>query len=114
MGESTMPQTSPTILPGRATVSAPPRQANTGKYINDCFASSPVVIGKREVVAKRQRRLASYEVAGGAAKQVLRPEWTPDFLRPVGSILPHRASPAISLLENSFPRKFMKLNSHLV
>jgi hypothetical protein len=114
MGESTMPQTSPTILPGRATVSAPPRQANTGKYINDYFASSPLVIGKREVVAKRQRRLASYEVAGSMARKVMCPEWTPDFLRPVGSILPHRASPAISLLENSFPRKFMKLNSHLV
>jgi hypothetical protein len=79
MGESTMPQTSPTILPGRATVSAPPRQANTGKYINDYFASSPLVIGKREVVAKRQRRLASYEVAGSMARKVMCPEWTPDF-----------------------------------
>jgi len=80
----------------------------------DNFAALPLVLGKRELVAKRQRMLASYEVAGGTAKPVLRPEWTPDFLRPIRSILPHRALPAISLLENSIPRKFMKSNSHLV
>jgi len=46
----------------------------------DNFAALPLVLGKRELVAKRQRMLASYEVAGGTAKQVLRPESTPDSL----------------------------------
>jgi hypothetical protein len=35
----------------------------------DWFASLAVVGGKREVVAKRQRILASYEVAGCTTKQ---------------------------------------------
>jgi hypothetical protein len=33
----------------------------------------------------------SYEVAGGTANQVLRPESTPDFLRPVRKVLQNMA-----------------------
>jgi hypothetical protein len=36
----------------------------------DNFAALPLVLGKRELVAKRPRMIASYEVAGGTAKQI--------------------------------------------
>jgi hypothetical protein len=36
----------------------------------DNFASLALVLAKRVLVAKRQRMLASYEVAGGTAKQI--------------------------------------------
>jgi hypothetical protein len=38
-----------------------------------------------KIVAQRRRKLASYEVAGNAPNQFMRPERTPDFHRPAGT-----------------------------